>query len=383
MRQITYTGALGSCALGGPMSSALAAEWSITPTYSATADYDSNRQLLSNSKGSDAGVITADLLFKHAVEDLNYSLEPRYALRRYTDESIGNGDDRSLWAALNWMRETAALSLTASYWDQSTLTTELLETGIVNGNTHRRMGQAGANWTWNQTERRSLLAQLSYQDVSYHGGVAQLLPGYRYTSGSLGERYAFSELGSITVSAYGSQLDSDSKGNNSRSIGLQSGLIYQFTERVRLDASIGKSSRVLAGESSTGTDAQISLTRTGELSRGSLSYTRSLVPYGFGFLVEREEYQASYTQPLTPMLSATLMGSHIKNNETAVLLRLDRLSYNSVALSVNWRPLETWSLGTQIETLRTQTIGNSNQTVQSWRASMSLTWTPHPISRSW
>jgi len=365
------------------MSSALAAEWSITPTYSATADYDSNRQLLSDSKGSDAGVITADLLFKHAVENLNYSLEPRYALRRYTDESIGNGDDRSLWAALNWMRETAALSLTASYWDQSTLTTELLETGIVNGNTHRRMGQAGANWTWNQTERRSLLAQLSYQDVSYHGGVAQLLPGYRYTSGSLGERYAFSELGSITVSAYGSQLDSDSKGNNSRSIGLQSGLIYQFTERVRLDASIGKSSRVLAGESSTGTDAQISLTRTGELSRGSLSYTRSLVPYGFGFLVEREEYQASYTQPLTPMLSATLMGSHIKNNETAVLLRLDRLSYNSVALSVNWRPLETWSLGTQIETLRTQTIGNSNQTVQSWRASMSLTWTPHPISRSW
>ena len=383
MRQITYTGALGSCALGGPMSPALAAEWSITPSYSATVDYDSNRQLLSDSKGSEAGVITADVLFKHAVENLDYSLEPRYAWRRYTDNSLGNGDDRSIWASLNWMRETSTLGLSASYWDQSTLTTELLETGIVTGDTHRRLGQAAVNWVWSQTERRSLLAQVSYMDVRYHGSAEEQLPGYRYPSGSLGERYAFSERGSLTVSAYGSLLDSDTKGNSSHSVGLQAELIYQFTERVRFDASLGESSRVLAGDSSRGTDAHISLTRTGELSRGELSYTRSLQPYGFGFLVEREEYRASYTQPLTPTMTATLSGFHIKNNETAVLLRLDRQSYNSVALSFNWRPYETWSYGAQIEDLRTQPPGVSNQTVQAWRASMSLTWTPHPISRSW
>lgn len=384
MRQIAYPAAVGSCcALGAQTAPLWAAEWSITPSYSASVDYDSNRRLLTDAKGSDAGVITTDVLFKHALEDLDFSLEPRYALRRYSDSSLGNGDDRSLYGTLNWMRETSSLNLTASYWDQSTLVTELLETGIVSGDTHRRMGQAGANWTWSQTERRSLLAQLSYMDVKYHGDSEKLLPGYRYPSGTLGERFVFNERGSVTVSAYGSLLESDTKGNSSHSVGLQAEIIYTFSERTRLDASLGESSRVLAGENSHGTDASISLTHTLELSRVNLSYTRSLVPYGFGFLVERQQFTAAVTRPLTETLSSTLTLFRIQNNETAVLLRLDRRSYDNVALSFNWRPFETWSLGGQIEGLRTQLPDLSGEGVKGWRSSLSITWTPLPKSRSW
>jgi len=345
-------------------------------------DYNTNQRLLADSHSTDMGVITADLLFKHAEESLDYSLEPRYAFRRFTDSTLGNGDDRSIYAALNWTRETTSLKLTASYWDQSTLTTELLDTGIVSGDTHRRLGQAAANWIWSQTEVRSLITQLTYLDVSYHGQAAALLPGYRYPSGLIGERFLLNERTSFSFSAYGSELESDTKGNSSHSVGLQAELVHQFTERTQIDASVGKSSRVLAGESSNGLDASISLTHTGELSRASASYTRSLVPYGFGYLVERQQYTLSFTEPLSTTLNATLTGFHIQNNQTAVLLRLDRPSYDSVSLAFNWRPFEHWSLGGQVEELRSE-IPPSDERVHWVRVSLTVTWAPQPVSRSW
>src|SRR3977135_1556925 len=96
--------------------------------------------------------------------------------------------------------------MTASFSDQSTLTSELLETGIVSIDTHRQQTQAGGTWSWSQTERRQLITQLSYIDVSYYGQGRASLPGFRYPSGSVGERFGLSEKGSLTVSAFGSAL---------------------------------------------------------------------------------------------------------------------------------------------------------------------------------
>src|SRR3979490_3376626 len=116
MRQIAYPAALSSCVLGGGATPLWAAEWSITPNYSASVDYESNRRLLENAKGSEGTVLAVDLLFKRALEDLQFTIEPRYAWRRFTDASLGNGDDRSVNAGINWVRERSVLNLHASYW---------------------------------------------------------------------------------------------------------------------------------------------------------------------------------------------------------------------------------------------------------------------------
>jgi hypothetical protein len=383
MRQIAYPAALSSCVLGGGASPLWAAEWSITPSYSASADYDSNRRLEVQGKGTGATVLGVDLRFKRALEDLQFTIEPRYAFRRFTDSALGNGDDRSVDAGMNWTGEQSTASLTASYWDQSTLITELLETGLVSANTHRRTGQGGTTWNWNLTERRTLIAQLSYMDVSYRGQYTASLPGYRYTSGLFGERFSFSERGSFTLSAYGSRLQSDTQGNSSHSEGIQAQVIYALSERTNIDASIGESSRVLSGQSSRGTDASFSLNHLLYLSRVSLGYTRSLVPYGSGFLVQRQQITATISRPLTPYLDSYLSFFRVQNNETAVLLRVDRPNYNSLSVGLNWHPAETWSAGARIEGVRTQLYGVAGQTVSGWRSYLSVTWSPFPKSRSW
>jgi hypothetical protein len=384
MRQIAYPAALGSCVLGGGASPLWAAEWSISPIYSASVDYDNNRRLeVWGGKGTDAAVVAIDVTFKRALEDLEFTIEPRYAFRRYTDPSLGNGDDRTLNAGMIWARELSVLNLTASYWDQSTLITEELETGRVSGDTHRRNAQAGANWTWNQTERRSLLVQLNYADVSYYGQAAELFPGYRNSSGTLGERFAFSERGSFTVSAYGSIFSSSIAGNNSHLLGLQGEVIYAFSEKNNVDVSLGESKRVISGESSNGTDVSASANHSFFRDKISLVYTRSLVPYGSGFLVQRQQYTATLTHPWNEYLDTNLSFVRVQNNETAVLLRIDRRSYESLSASLNWRPTETWSVDARLEGVHSVLADIAGDTANSWRSSITLTWRPLPKTRSW
>jgi len=351
--------------------------------YSASVDYDSDRRVTPGYGGSEASILTADLRFKRALEDWDFTIEPRYSFRRFTDAALGNGDDRSLAAGFDLLREHTTLNLTASYLDQSTLTTELLETGIIDGSVHQRQAQAGGNWIWTQTALRELITQLSYVDVSYYGDGHDQLPGYRYPSGSLGERFAFSERGNFTLSAFGSQLSSDTQGNSSHEVGLQAEVIYSFSERTHFDGSVGESSRELAGASSHGTDAAVSLTHDYTRGNVAFNYTRSLVPYGIGFLVERQQTSLGATRQLTPYLDGHFYLLRIDNNKNAVLLGLDRRSIDSVAASLDWHTAETWTVSLQISALHTQAPGDSNVTVNEWRSLVTLTWNPRQSARSW
>ncbi len=355
----------------------------MTQAYSSSVDYDSNRRLTVEAQGSESAAVTADLSFKRTLETAEISIEPRYTWRRFSDSSLGNGDDRALLGEFASTGDTTKLDLTASILDQSSLITELLESGIVEGNTHQRMEQAAANWTWSETERRQLLATISYSDVSYHGAGRAQLPGYRYPSGTVGERFSISPTGSLTVSAFGSTFSSDTAGNSNHEAGLKGEFIYSFSDRTRFDGSLGESSRLLSGIRSHGTDIAATLTHDVELGNVSLAYTRNLMPYGIGFLVERKEVSLSGARQLTPYFDATLAVSRIDNDRRAVLLGLDRRSYDTASVGLNWHPAETWNFGLQLGAIRTQDFRFTTVTVSEWRSAVTLSWKPRPSARSW
>jgi hypothetical protein len=385
MKEAMYPAALGSCALMARSGLADAAEWSVSPVYSSSVDYDRDRRLVNNGTGSEAAFVTADLTFKRTVEDLTLTFEPRYTWRRYSDSSLGNGDDRSANIGLNWSLERSLLSASASYRDQTTLVSELLETGLVSADTHRRQALAGLSWMFNQTERRATVAQINYSDVSYYGQGASVLSGYKYTSGSVGERFQFSERGGFTLSVYGSELQSATQGNSSHEYGVQGEFTYAVSEVMSADISLGESRRLLSGESSRGTVASILLNRSlyCGLGRISAAYTRSLVPYGFGFLVDQQKYDLIFVRPLTTYVDTTLEFVRVQNNETAVLLRLDRPNYNDLSVGLRWHLAEHWTLGWRVDGIRTQEIGVTDRNFNSWRTTATLTWAPLPMSRSW
>jgi hypothetical protein len=381
---MAYPTAIGcGCLLGAGVSQPHAAEWSMQPTFSWTADYDSDRNLAVNSQGSEAAVLYGDLRLQRALENTQIVLEPKFALRRYSDSIWGPGDDRSLYTSFNWMGEHARLDLSGSLANQSTLTTELLETGIVSTNTRRRLAEAGGEWDWTLAERHQLFLQLSYTGVGYQGPplVELELPGYRYPSGSVGGRFNLSERTTISVSAFGDALLSDRAGASSHEAGAQVELRYAHSERTSFDVSIGESRRSVAGVSGLGTVAALSVSRNLSLGTATLGYTRNLVPYGIGFLVERQQFTAAATRPLTPYLVADITVLRIQNNQSTVLLGLDRRSYDNAVLGLNWQLNESWTLRSEATTSWSQPI-RSNVTVHEWRTALTMTWKPSASARS-
>jgi hypothetical protein len=105
------------------------------------------------------------------------------------------------------------------------------------------------------------------------------------------------------------------------------------------------------------------------------NYTRSLVPYGTGFLVQRQVINASATRSLTPYLNADVSVSRIQNSQSASAAGLDRLRYDTAALGLDWQIGETWTLRSQLSTNRSQPI-QATETVHQWAAALIMTWRP-------
>jgi hypothetical protein len=217
--------------------------------------------------------------------------------------------------------------------------------------------------------------QLAYSDVSYTGQSNFALPGYRYPSASLGERFNLSERSTLSVSAFGDALSSDRAGNSSHEAGVQVAFNYSSSERTVLDASIGESRRSLAGVQGYGTVGALSITHKLSLGTVAASYTRSLVPYGTGFLVQRQAINASVTRSLTPHVDADVSVFRIQNNQSAAALGLDRLRFDTAGVGLNWQLGETWTLRSQLTASRSQPI-RSTETVHQWAVALIMTWKP-------
>src|ERR1700748_821022 len=161
---MAYPTAIGcGCLLGaGGAGSLHAAEWSLQPLLSWSADFDDNRSLEPGTAGSEQAVLAADFRLQRSLENLQFSLEPRVDVRRYSNSIYGPGNDRSLAGGLSWTGERAQLVLNTSIADQNTLTTELLETGIIDTNSRRRLKTASGELDLSRTEKHLFFTQFSY-----------------------------------------------------------------------------------------------------------------------------------------------------------------------------------------------------------------------------
>jgi hypothetical protein len=390
---MTYPTAIGcGCLLGaGGPAHLHAAEWSMQPIFTMSTDYDSNRSLTEGASGSEEAVLYGDVRLQGAIENVALVLEPRFDLRRYSDSIWGPGTDESLNTALTWTEERTKLALTGFIADQTTLTTELLETGIINGATKRRSEQANGEYDFSENELRQSFVQLGFMSAAYSGAplVELELPGYRYVNAALGERFFLSEKLTVSASAFGDTLTSKLRGNSSHEEGLQAEVTDQYTENTSFDASLGESKRSLAGERGYGTNASASITHNLSTGSASLLYTRSLVPYGNGALVQRQQVTATLLRPLTSDLDGTVSVLRVQNNASTVRLGLDRPYYNMAMTGLNWKMGESWTLQPQVSVGLTKPIPPldstapfDNRTVLEWRAQLNLTWQPLPDSKS-
>lgn len=387
------------CALGSAMSWRVqAAEYSFAPIMSWTTDYSSNRYLAANSLPGEGGFITFDALLTRTTSILELDLKPSLAVQRFSNNSATDTFNRSLAGSSTWTRERSTFNLGGSYSDLSTLTTELASTGITQGNTHQRQAVGTGYWQWQQSENRQSTVSLGYNDTTYVGQQASVLPGYRNASVAIAERFTLSDPTALTVTAYGGDLRSNTLPSESDAQ-LTIAVDHSFTERFTMYASAGANDRRSSGQynpfagvtdrSASGQHigyvGEVWLKRIDERNQWKVDYARTVAASGFGVLTVHDEATLSFSRDLTSQLSAGLKlgGSQDKYDvATGPFVLLSR-RYETADASLNWMSGETstLSLGSGYQRA-TASSDPPTPLATGWRVSVTYRWTPHPTSFS-
>ena len=368
--------AAGLAGLRSP--SAHAAEWTLAPVISAAIDDDSNRYFTLPARASQSLMLSGTGQFQRMTDTTQLTLTPLLRWQRFDNDFYSPNFDRAILAAFDWTQELWKLDLTGSYSDLSTLTTEVETTGLISSTVHQRAQQVGLSWSYSQTERRALVVSVAYAEAGYYGtqaGLLDLLQGYRQPSASVGERFNLDETSSLTPSNFTDQVITHIPQEDSHETGAQIDYAHAFSERTRLDVSVGASSRSLEGVQSTGTVANVQFSHGYE--RGSLTaaYTRGLVPYGTGLLVQQQRASLTGSYALTEYLTTTAAFVRTQN-DAAPLAGLGARVYNNVTVGLDWKPLIEWTVHAETGATRTETVGLNPQPVNEWRVLLSLQWSP-------
>lgn len=396
--------ALGVGYLAGVSPALHAAQWSFAPTVNVSVDDDSNRYLTEQAVVSQSGNVNPTADFQWSNDTSSLKLTPWLMWQQISNSTYANAHSESLNGEYDRTGELGQLTLTGGLSDYTTLATDIPNTGLVAPGISQRSRQGALTYSYIQTERRSLVVQLSWVDIGYYGpnsDLYNLLSGYKYASVSVGEKFDLTLKSSVTVSAFDNQLITPLSIGNSRESGLRGDFKHSFTERISLSGYAGVSQRSLENVRTDGADAtQESLHATDTTAalggfsfsyateRGhlDLSYSNSLQPYSQGVLGQRQTLTLSDTQSVTERLAVRISAGRIQNNHSLVELGIDRGYYDTLGLGLDWRIAQSWFLHSDLDATHTETLtfGTDQPTraLTEWHVAFALSWKPLPTTRT-
>lgn len=317
-------------------------------------EYNDNRSLTIAAHDSTTGYI-ADVLLPFALRTpvSEVSVTPRVRSQRYDDSRLDSDDYYlNLQSRLDAPRTHWRLEAGRSW--ASTLTTEFQDVGLVDVQRQRNGSSLSPNVSHELTERLTFRLGGNYESVSYDQAQDSALVDTDYLSVDANLAYQLTEVTLLNISGYHSELDAKQIENQTRNSGGQLGLDYRFSEQSRLTLSYGTrrtnteitNSLYSISDSSDGEIYNASWFYRGESSNLNLSFGQSVLPSGFGFLVERKEARTGYEQSLNERTSASLRllaFRHRGISNTATSTNDDR-DYARADVGMRWRISPYWGL---------------------------------------
>jgi hypothetical protein len=324
---------------------AVAAQWKVIPQLALRADTDTNRRLLLQPRQSESAVLDAALPIARSTEVSTLSLTPRVKVGRYSGDDTLDSEDLSATALYRRDGERHGFEFSGGFADDSTLVTELGETGLVEGNTRRRSIQASASLTKYLGTRHLLQYGLGASDVDYTHAAGTGLVGYRYPSASLLYVMSVTPRLDTTFLINGARLDVPDSQLVSNTRGAQFGFRFRISERLDLEARTGASSTRARGRSDSKQSFFSSLSWNDEISRLELSLSRGVEPNGRGILVNADDLRLAYSRDLTERLKLDTSVRASLREDVLFDLRSNEYRYGAATLALWWRLDQNWTAG--------------------------------------
>jgi len=225
---------LAACAAG-----VHAAEWKIDPTIEFRVGYNDNINLTIDDEASSAEArLSPSAVFSVATPTSGASGNLRFDFRRFeSDSDLDDNNVRFITSSYHRL-ERSELGLDLDFIKDTTLDSQLANTGLVLDRVDRRLINIGPSWTYNLDERTNARFGYTYNDVKYDDSDETGFVDFHINSGEASLQRVLNErtVASITLSHSQSNNDNDVESKNTN---LQGGASYRFSETLSASLFVG------------------------------------------------------------------------------------------------------------------------------------------------
>lgn len=352
-----------------------AAEWQLTPNSRLASGYTDNPRFLpegGNDEIQNGAELGAQLT--GGTERLRVAVTPRATFSRYrTDQSLDT-NNQYLGLTTSWQTERVQWSGDVQLTHDSTQTSELGTTGLVQNNSRRDYLSVGAGPRWTASEALTLGANAQWNDVHYADDFSSGLADYTRSSASLSGALATSDRTRITLSVQGGELQAASRQVPTRDAGLTLGLNHELGPRWSLSVAAGPSWADSGADTLQGTLYSANIVRKGEVLQLTAGGYRRLEPVGTGLLALIEGVTLSAAQRLSERLSVSLSGQANRTRE--LFGNGSDVRYSAATGSLSWNYVRAWTLSFSVEERYQEVASNDSaaSSADSYRVWLGLGW---------
>lgn len=376
------------------------AEWVLDRSVSARITHNDNFNMLAvNPVAETYLTLTPSLSLKSRTESRSVELTASAGINRHFKDKSNDTIDQNLGAALKLTRELNQFSVTVARLRDSTLNSELAQTGVVTVRRQRTQNSVQAAWLHNYDERTTGNLALGAAQVRYEPGPG--LVDYDDRSMSIGLRRVLDERGSLTARVISRDYRTVTGDSRTRTLGVSFGGQWQYSERLGLNIEAGRQ-RTRSDETLKGlicpfglppclpVEIDIRTETTEPTYSGSLGYalesgsvaanlSRSLTASGSGSLLRTDSGGLSYSHRFTDALGLNLGGTLTQSGNLRDLAATDR--YASLSASMIWQ-IDQWLTLSGGLTHSTQRAAGQREDTRANVVFLNLNWGFAPLSRS-
>jgi len=316
-----------------------AADVTLTPSLGLRGEYNDNIDFSRVNKQDDyIGTVSPALSLDVATPRFTFGATAGVDVIRYNENTENDYERQNYGLTMGYqLFERMSVNVRGSYIADTTLDTELQETGVVERRSERDFYSAGGGVSFTLTEVSDLALDYTFAKTEYD------LAGFEESdshSASLAYSHAFNNRRDVvTFRPYYRNTDSDEE--NLDTYGLTIGLAHTFSETLQGDISAGPrytETEYISGRTDDdwGWTAEVNLTKTWQTASAQIGYSRDLSYTAEGETVEVDRVTLTVSKMLTSKLSSQLAGSLYFTKSTDSETEDTDTRYYTVTPSLNY-----------------------------------------------
>ena len=358
-RKATRVALCAVAVTGAPL--ALGQQWYFIPRVEASAEWSTNRELVSNESledSSQAYLLTLEGTAGVRSQRGSLELRPRVVGQEYPDRS--GVDPLELGLDLRSRYETlkSEYTLRGRFRRRDTLNAEYGdaafddfdpeagrtgEGGIVLVGTTRTDASVNPAWTYRLSDLNSMTLGLGYEMRDYEAVTAFDRVGFDATDVEVWFNRLMRERLEVSAGAYLSRYEADDGSNETDSVGAQANVRFASSQLssvsllLRLEESdITEFSPARVESSDTSWGAELTGTRRFEVGDIRFSIGRFLEPSSIGGRAAADEIRVQYNRPLSARLQLSAAARYNRDQRIDRLGEGDDVKRARVDASVRW-----------------------------------------------